>query len=100
MKKKSDNNPEETGSLSGSSIAFGIINLVLVGICFLIKLAVISTGLILFFLLAFYAVFLEVKNGITEKDMKVLGKGLLGLAINVAALILYLYNLKLKYLGG
>ena len=99
MKKKGEYNPEETGGLYGTSIAFGIINLVLVGICFLIRLVVVSAGLALFFLLAFYAVFLEIKDGITEKDMKGLAKGLLGFAINVAALILYFYNLKLKYFG-
>ncbi len=92
MKKKGEYNPEETGGLYGTSIAFGIINLVLVGICFLIRLVVVSAGLALFFLLAFYAVFLEIKDGIT--------KGLLGFAINVAALILYFYNLKLKYFGS
>ena len=69
-------------------------------VCFLIRLAVVCAGLALFFLLAFYAVFLEIKDGITEKDMKGLAKGLLGLAINVAALILYFYNLKLKYFGS
>ncbi|MCR5228381.1 MAG: hypothetical protein K6E27_14375 [Eubacterium sp.] len=100
MKKKGEYNPDDIGGLYGTAIAFGVINLVLVGICFLIKLAVVSAGLALFFLLAFYAVFLEVKDGIKEKNMKGLGKGLLGLAINVAALILYFYNLKIKYFGS
>lgn len=99
MKKKGDYNSGDVGGLYGASIAIGIINLFLVGLFFLLKLAVVGAGLVLFFMLAFYAVFLEVKDGIVEKNMKGLGKGLLGLAINVGALVLYFYNLKRIYFG-
>ena len=99
MKKKGDYNPEGTGGLYGISTTIGLINLGLVGLSLLTKLTVISAGLVLFFLLAFYAVFLEIKDGITEKNKKGLIKGLLGLAINVVALVLYFYILKLRFMA-
>ncbi|MCR5213332.1 MAG: hypothetical protein K6E10_02880 [Eubacterium sp.] len=100
MKKENNYNSGRNKELYGTGISFGIINLLLVGICFLIRLAIISSGLVLFFLLAFYAVFEEFKKGIEERNKKGLLKAFIGLAINVVALILYFYNLKIKYMGS
>lgn len=100
MKKKGDYNPGDIGGLYGTAMAIGIINLVLVGLLYLLKFAVIAAGLLLFFMLGFYAVILEIKDGIKEKNMKGLGKGLLGLAINVLAVVLYFYKLKMIYFGS
>ncbi len=104
MSKKSKNDrkisaykPDEKGNLSGTAISFGIINLALVGLCYLIKLAIISSGLLLFFLLGFYASFVEVKDAISERELKPILKALAGLAINIVAAIIYLMIMKARY---
>ena len=96
-KKISAYKSDEKGNLDGASIAFGIINLLLVGMCFLIKLTIISAGLVLFFMLGFYASFLEVKDGIVERELKGFLQGMGGLTINIIAVVLYLLILKSRF---
>lgn len=55
----------------------------------MIKKAFFGSGIVLFFMLGFYAVFHAIKNGIKEKDIKSIGKGILGLILNIAALGLW-----------
>ena len=98
--KKGNYNPEGTGGAYGPAVTFAVINLALVGLCFVIKLTIITSGTILFFLLGFYAVYLAIKDGITEKNMKGLGMGILGLLINIVAIVLYLMILKSRFSGS
>ena len=77
--------PELKGA-DGASIIFGIINLALVGLFFLIKKVFLGAGFALFFLLGFYAVCQALKYGIKEKDLKCLVMGMLGFILNIVSL--------------
>ena len=92
-----DNNTNgEIKGADAASILFGVINLILVAIFYLIKKAFVGGGVALFFMLGFYAAFHAIKNGIKEMDFKSLGKGILGLILNIAALgILILFIIRI-----
>ena len=79
-------NDSEIKGEDGAAIVFGVINLVLVALFFLIKKLFLGASVALFFLFGFYAVFLAIKNGIKEKNMKCLGMGILGLILHLAAI--------------
>ena len=79
------NNNSKINGADGAAICFGIINLVLVLLFFLIKRVIFGAPVLLFFLLGFYAVCMAIKNGIKEKDFKCLGMGILGFILNIAA---------------
>ena len=63
MSSKGDYNPEGTGGVYNLSVVIAVINLALVGLVFLVDIMLLSSGVILFFLLGFYAVYLAIKDG-------------------------------------
>ena len=89
----------ETGGVYGLAVTIAVINLALVGLVALINLVLLSSGVLLFFLLGFYAVFLALKDALTEKNKKGGLLGLAGLAINVVALVIYLMIMKSRFVG-
>jgi hypothetical protein len=93
------NNNGEVKGADEASIFFGIFNLILVAIFYLVKKAFVGGGVALFFMLGFYAAFHAIKNGIKEKDFKGLGKGILGMILNIAALgllVLFIIRIFIK----
>lgn len=81
---------EEDKSVYGVAFLFGGINLALVILCYFVRLAAISTGLIFFLLLGIYASYISIRRGIDEKEKKDLILGILALLLNIGAGILYL----------
>ena len=79
------NNDSKINGADGAAIVFGVINLALVALFYLIKKVFLGAGIALFFILGFYSVGMAIKNGINEKNMKCLGMGILGLILNIAA---------------
>lgn len=97
---KGDYNPEGTGGVYNLSVLIAVINLALVGLVFLVDIMLLSSGVILFFLLGFYAVYLAIRDAIEEKD-KIGGlKAFAGLAINIVAVVIYVYIIKGRLLSA
>ena len=81
---------DEDKSVYSVAFLFGGINIAIVILCYFVRLAAISTGLIFFLILGIYASYLSIRRGIEEKEKKDLIFGILALLLNIAAGILYL----------
>lgn len=81
---------DEDKSVYSVAFLFGGINIALVILCYFVRLAAISTGLIFFLILGIYASYLSIRRGIEEKEKKDLIFGILALLLNIAAGIVYL----------
>ena len=81
---------DEDKSVYSVAFLFGGINIALVILCYFVRLAAISTGLIFFLLLGIYASYISIRRGIDEKEKKDLILGILALLLNIGAGILYL----------
>ncbi len=99
MSKKGDYNPEGTGGVYNLAVLIAVINLALVGLVALVDIMLLSSGVILFFLLGFYAVYLAIRDAIEERD-KIGGlKALAGVAINVVAVVIYFMIMKSRFVA-
>ena len=81
---------DEDKSVYSVAFLFGGINIAIVILCYFVRLAAISTGLIFFLILGIYASYLSIRRGIEEKEKKDLIFGILALLLNIAAGIVYL----------
>lgn len=81
---------DEDKSVYSVAFLFGGINIALVILCYFVRLAAISTGLIFFLILGIYASYLSIRRGIEEKEKKDLIFGILALLLNIAAGVIYL----------
>ena len=95
----SNNNPQVDSSMSWSaSIVFAVINLILIIICNLFKKMVLSTGVILLFLLGIYAGYSAIKCGKNEGKISSIFLGIIGIIVNVMIIVLYVVLILKKYI--
>ena len=83
-------NKDEDKSVYSVAFLFGGINIALVVLCYFVRLAAITTGLIFFLILGIYASYLSISRGIEKKEKKDLIFGILAMLVNIAAGIIYL----------
>lgn len=83
-------NKNKDESVYSIALLFGGINIAVVVLCYFVRLAAITTGLIFFLILGIYASYLSISRGIEKKEKKDLLLGILAMLINIGAGIAYL----------
>ena len=83
-------NKNKDESVYSIALLFGGINVAIAVLCYFVRLAAITTGLIFFLILGMYASYLSISRGIEKKEKKDLLFGILAMLINIGAGILYL----------